>query len=465
MLSYFRLNDPYRLLGLFLILLILYIPFLTGSIPITYPELKAIIVGEKLRSGALPYASIIDDTAPFTVYLYGAAHFVFGDSIVGRHLFGALLIFLQAVLIGIIFIDKKIYPESSFVPSMIYGLLFCLSFDNFALSGELVAIFFLLLALNSMYRELEFREESLEMVLRTGLYIGIASLFSFSFSFYLIGCFVILFLHSRGSGRKLALLFAGYLIPHLLMIAAYAVKGHASELWTYFYLPSLSLANIRYISLAAWLKLIYVPLAFLAIAMIFLNRESRFTKHQSQVLQAMFLWTVFSFIQVIFTKEFRPQSLIPLIIPFTFFISHFFLLLRRRMIAELSFWTIIAGTLAVGLIERHKTAESENYSRFIATENSHSVKNKKILCLSDDLACYSGNSMSTPFVNWNLSKDIFEHPEYYDNVILVYEAFRKDPPEVIVDPQNLMRPFLEKIPEMKAQYENDAVGYRTRTSK
>ena len=465
MLSYFRLNDPYRLLGLFLILLILYIPFLTGSLPASYPELKSIILGEKLRSGAAPYAEIIDDTAPLTVYLHGFAHFLFGDSLVGRHLLASLLIFIQSVLIGIIFIDKKIYPESSFVPSIIYGMLFCLSFDNFALSGELIAIFFLLLALNSLYKELEFREESLEMVLRMGVYIGIASLLSFSFSIYLVCCFVILFLYSRSSGRKFALLLAGYLIPHLLMISIHSMNGHASELWTYFYVPNLSFATFRYISIGAWLNLIYLPVAFLVIAMIFLNRESRFTKYQSQVLQAMFFWTVFSFIQVIFTKEFRPQSLIPLIIPFTFFIAHFLLLLRRRLIAELAFWLIVAGSLTVGLIERHNTAESEVYARFIADEKNEAIKGKKILCLSDDLACYHGNQMSTPFVNWSLSKEIFEHPEYYENVLLVYEAFRRDPPDVVVDPHNLLKPFLEKIPEIKKQYAADASGYRMRSNK
>ena len=61
-----------------------------------------------------------------------------------------------------------------------------------------------------------------------------------------------------------------------------------------------------------------------------------------------------------------------------------------------------------------------------------------------------------------LLEDIFEHPEYYENVILVYEAFRRDPPEVIVDPQNLMQPFLDKIPEIKSRYVNDEIGYRSR---
>jgi hypothetical protein len=458
LLHYFRVNDPYRVIGLLIFLLVIYIPFLIDVPPLTFPELKTMIVGQKMLNGSALYTEVIDSIAPFTGWCFSIINWLFGDSVTGRHILAFVFLFMQAVILGLIFIDKKAFPDSSFIPSVIFGILCIFSFDTISLSGELFGSFFLLIALNSLFREIEFREENFEMVLRCGLFIGIASLFEFSFSVYVVAILIILVLFSRTSGRKILLLITGYLLPHLLMVSIYYIKGGVAELWRYFYIPNLGFSHELYVGHSDLLKLLGIPAFFFAAALVLLNRESRFTKYQSQLLQAMFFWTIFSIIQVYYSKAIRPHSFLPLMIGLSFFISHFFLILMRRRFAELSFWIFLFGILSTALYTRYRD-DTTYRDLFVSAQPGSPYQGKKIVVLDDSLSLYRNTQMSTPFLNWKLSEEIFRHPEYYEHITMVYHGFR-DSPDIVIDPDNLLGPFLESIPELRRRYTKSPEGYR-----
>lgn len=459
MLHYFRINDPYRIIGLLIVLLVLYAPILIDVPEITFPELKAIVVGDKVLNGSSLYTGLIDSTAPLTGLFFALVNFLFGDSLVARHILAFFILFVEAVVWGVILIDKKAFPDSSFVASLIFGILCLFSFDTVALSGELIGAFFLLMALNSLFKEIEFREETFEMVLRTSLFIGISSLFEFSFSLYIVAVLAVLIIFTRTSGRKIFLLVVGYLLPHLLLLSIYFIKGGVAELWTYFYVPNLSLAHTSYIRNVDLLKLLAVPLFFFVLSLIVLNRESRFTKYQSQLLQVMFFWTIFGVLQAFFSKEFRPHSFIPAMIGFSFFISHFFLIVMRRRFAELSFWIFLGGIAFMCYGSLYLKSEEGKYTRLIVPQRNDVPTGKKIVVLADSMEMYRDNVLGTPFLNWSLAEQIFKEPEYYDHIGIIYDGFL-DKPDVIVDPSNLMAPFLDKIPELRRHYTRTAEGYR-----
>lgn len=457
MLSYFRINDPFRLIGLLVVALLLYLPLLIDAPPLTTSELKTIIVGQKLSDGFSLYSGLIDNTAPLTGWVYQLIDFIFGTSITARHIIAVILIIVQAVYLGIIFIDKKVFPESNFLPSVIFIVLFLFSFDNIQLSGELLASLFLLFALHNLLREIEFREESLSLVLKIGVFIGVASLFSLSYIVYVPGALVILLLFTRSSGRKFSLLVVGFLIPHVLLNSLYYIYSALDTLWIYFYIPNLSFYSSGLINISVFIHLLLVPGAFTLVAIVFLNRESRFTKYQSQLLQVFFFWMIFCILQALYSKDFRPQSLISLVPPFAFFISHFLLVLRRRTLAELAFWFLIGGTIGLSYYNRYSALDQPGYTTYVVKEPSY--RNARILVLSDDLSQYSGNIMATPFLNWQLSRGVFEHPEYYGNVVEVYNGIKADKPRHIIDPTNAFGPFLARIPEFRRDYRKTSDGY------
>ncbi len=459
MLSYFRINDPYRIFGLLAILILIFLPRFIDPAPVTVTELKGVVIGQKMVAGQNPYTGIIDDTAPLTNYAHALLHLIFGEGLVARQILAFLLIFAQAIFIGIIYIDKRVYPENSFIPSLVFGLLFVFAFDTLVISGELLGSIFLLLALNSLFLEIETREESLEMVLRIGVAIGVASLFAFSFIVFVPATLVILLLYSRASGRKFLLLIIGFLLPHLFIFSFYLIYDGGHEIWTYFYLPNPTFRPELLVSVKTLLTLFSLPLIFFAGALFMVTRESRLTKYQSQVMQAMFFWTVFSLIQVVYSKDIRPQTLILVLPGLSYFITHLFLIIRRRMIAEIAFGVLAIGLLAVCYSGRYTINDNESYQRYLVSSPSP-VQPEKVLTLDNNLGFYLGKTMSTPFLNWTLSRKIFENPEYYDNVIVVNNGFRGDYPDLIHDPNGLLKPFMDKLPELRMNYTVTPEGYR-----
>ena len=459
LLHYFRINDPYRVIGLLIVLLLLYLPVLIDVAPITYPELKTMIVGDKVLEGSALYTEIIDSTPPFTGWFFAVINWIFGDNLALKHILAFIILFLEAVVLGLIFIDKKAFPDSSFIPSLIFGILCVFSFDTLSLSGELVGTFFLLIALNSLFREIEFREENFEMVLKTGLFIGIASLFEFSFSVYVVAVLIILILYTRTSGRKIFLLFTGYLLPHLFLISIYSIKGGVDLLWEYFYVPNLGFGGDSFVTPGSLMVLLSIPVLFFVASLIMLNRESRFTKYQSQLLQAMFFWTIFSVLQAFYSKALRPHCFIPAMIGLSFFISHFFHIVARKRFAELAFWIFLLGIVSVAYYYRYSGLNEGTYGKLLVERiNNREFAGKKIVVLADSLELYNGTSMSTPFLNWRLSEDIFRNPEYYDNINFVYQGFLEKP-DIVIDPKNLLRPFIETIPSLRSQYARSPQGY------
>jgi len=459
LLQYFRINDPYRLLGLLVIMVLINLPFFINPPEITYPELKSILVGEKVHEGKAMYTTVVDSTPPLAAWINGILDMLMGRSIVARHLLSFFIVFVQAAFIGIVFVDKKAFTENTYIPSLIFIVLFFFSFDTLALSPELLGSGILLLALNNLFKEIEFRESRDESVFSLGLFIGLASLISFSFVVHLAGAITILIIFTRSPFRKYLLMVLGFLIPHVLLISVYYLKGGLVDLWEFYYTPNLVFTSDRYLTPGGLWVLGAIPLFFLLISFVMLNREARFTKYQSQLVQIMFFWMVFSFLQAFYSKDLRPQSFITVLPSLSFFIAHYLLLIRRRRLAEISVWFLLLGIVSVNQLARFNTIESVTYNALLVRESSLAeVVDKKVLLLDNDLSVYRQNSLGTSFLNWPLSQEIFNEPDYYENVIRVNQSFKEDLPDIIFDPNKLMKNFFRRIPALEKQYKEVKPG-------
>jgi hypothetical protein len=132
-------------------------------------------------------------------------------------------------------------------------------------------------------------------------------------------------------------------------------------------------------------------------------------------------------------------------------------MIRRRKFAEINLWIILVSAITVGYLAYYdKTSVQYDSLRVqsVPTEN----KGERILVLNPTLSLYTNNRLATGFLNWNLSREIFTHPEYYENVVRVNEAFRKDPPQRILDPENVFEPYLKRIPSIRRRYQRHATG-------
>jgi hypothetical protein len=440
---------------------LIYLPYFISDPVLTVPELKSIIIGEKVQEGLTPYAELIDSTPPLTAWINAFVDLLFGRSLLARHIAAFFLLFFQSVYLGIMLIDKKAFTENTFIPSVIFSILVFFSFDTLTLSGELYGAGFLLLALNYLFKEIEFRIQRDETVFNLGLFISLASLCSFAYSIYLLAALGILAFYTRSSPRKYLLLAFGFLLPHILVCSFYFLSGSLQELWSFYYSPNFGFQPSSLIDAKSLFYLGAIPLLYLIVSVVILNREARFSKYQSQLLQAMFLWLMSSFPLVFFSRDLRPQNLMVFIPSFAFFITHFLLLIRRKKFAEINLWVLLIGVVLVSYLARYGKLSSVNYDKLIVkrvvTKNP-----QKVFMLGDDISIYRANKLGTGFFDWNLSQEIFENPDYYDNVLMVSAFIKADPPDVIVDKNDLMKGFMERIPELRNQYSQSATGTYTK---
>ncbi len=460
MLRHFRINDPYLLIMLLIMMALVALPYIITTTPLTSPELKSFVIGQKIAEGHALYSEIIDSTPPLASLFYGLCDFLFGRSLVARHIIALLILFAQSAYLGVMFVNKKVFAENTYIPSLLFSLLVFISFDFLSLMPELLAFGFILLVINNLFKEIEFRIQRDETIFALGLFTGLASLFSFSYIIYLPGAIIILIVFTRTSLRKYFLLLFGFLLPHLMLVCIYFLSDTVSELWYYFYLPNLEFPTYALISSTGLLVLCALPLFYLFVSLFILNRDARLTKYQAQIFQAMFLWFIVALIQFFLAKDLRPQSLLPLIPPVSFFLTHFLLLIRRKRIAEFNLWVLIVGVLSVAYLSRYDKIKSISYDNLILKQVPVTVKNTRLLVLAHQPNWFVHNTLATSFYDWDLCQPIFEQPYYYEHILTVSRAFEHDMPELIVDPENLMKAFFERLPNLEKKYKKSPEGYR-----
>ena len=192
-----------------------------------------------------------------------------------------------------------------------------------------------------------------------------------------------LVIFTRNTIRKYALMVIGFLLPHALLMCGYLLTDSFPELWSRFYVPNLTFSYQSAFSFKSLLVLGAVPLTFLFFALIVVNRSVHLTKYQSQVLQTMFFWMVIATIQISFTTDLRPQSLLPLLPAVSFFITHFLLTIRRKKFAEINVSLMASGIVAMLYLSRYEKVSSVNYDTLNPVTSKSSIAGKRVLVLED----------------------------------------------------------------------------------
>ncbi len=422
----------------------------------TVQELKGIVLGETIGD-KLMYVEIIDRTGPLMALMEGLLNFLFGRSLVGRHILALLLIFFQACYFGILLINNKAYNENSYVPALIFGVLSFFSFDLLATTPELMASILLLMALNNLFKEIEFRVDRDSIVLNLGVFLGLASLFIFSYIIFLIGVIFILIVFARATIRKILLLLVGFGLVHATLLLFYYCYERTDYLWAHFYVANVTQFGSSLVDIRSIFVLGALPLLYFVFSLFMLTREARFTKYQSQLFQVIFLWLGIATVQIFFTSERTPHSFFTFIPSLAYFISHYLLLIRRRFVSESMLWVLIIGMISVNLLSKQDVVKQVDYAGLFPGKSPYdsSVDRKKVIILGDDMSLLKHNTLSGYFLDWGLSKKYFDNPDYYENVIKVSKAISHDTPDAIIDESGMLSPFVERIPALQKNYRKE----------
>lgn len=456
MIRIFRINDPYRLILVFIFLVILKLPFLIHGEIYSILDLKHHLIGEKLGSGVLLYKDLWDNIAPFSAWFYMFIDYLFGKSAIAYQIIAIFLFFFQAGLFNVILIRKKAYNENSYVPAFFYMLFGFMFFDVISLSPQLLGLTFILFSLDSLFIHLELRRKNDINLINLGMYIGIAALFYLPYIIYLISVTLGLLLYTNTIRRRYFLMYYGAIFVFLLIWIYYFLKGDSHYLMQNLVYPLLRFDYSNYLTFNSLLYIAVVPGIFLLISLFKTFQTLGYTNYQVRIQSLFFLFFIFQIITWFLWSQKSGASLVIYVPTMSFFVTHMFINVRKRLWREIYFYLLVVAVLGVYLnpIYRVKYLDDKIAldKTLVRNINGWDVENKKILVLGDDLSYYKNNSLATPFLNWDNARRLFLNINDYENILTVFSNLKTDYPEYIIDQNGVLPDLMNYIPELKMNY-------------
>ncbi|EMR04332.1 hypothetical protein [Cesiribacter andamanensis] len=460
MIAFFRLNDPYRLIGIFLLLLVLRLPALLGWIPALQPQLGWMVLGENLAAGDSLYEGIWDNTGPFAAAVYWLLDALFGRSLLAHSLLAMLVVLIQAAQFNLMLLNFRAYNENTYVPALIYTVLAHLFYDFYLLSPPLLCLTFLLLALRNSFKVIAGmgKDESLFFL---GAYIGVAAGFYLPALAYLPALLFALLLFTGTKPRQYLLLLIGAALP-LVSITLYFFWQDNLQNYYFSYFLSLSIFGTdNYLSTLFLLGLATIPTLFFLVGLYRFSSRN-YTITQTRMQQAIFYFLIAGLIAIFFSAERSGFHLLLLVPAWAFYISHYLLLIRQHFKAELIFWGFCLLLVALNvLVLTRMVPELDPY---IDTERLHVqprpeqelVEGKKILSLGRDLSLYQHARLATPYLEWRLATRQLSELNYYDNLVDAFSYFHLDTPQVLVDDAGIVPQLFERMPTIASRYQQSS---------
>lgn len=435
-------------------MLLIRIPAFISSELLTIPELGFMVVGEKLTEGSQLYSQIWEGIAPLSAMVYGVIDYLFGRSHLTYQIVAYFLACFQVYIFNRIMLTSRAFSENTYIPALIFAIVTSTCFDMYTLSPVLLGITFILLALDKIFSHIEVRAKRDEDILNIGIYIGLASICYVPFSIYALCTLVIFILFTGTVGRRYALLTFGFFLPLILTGGYFFLTDRFSDFIYCFLSPFTIIEKIWFLEIKDTLIVFAVPLAYFLLAVLRLIRGTRLTNYQSRLTQGMFVWFAFSGLFVVFSDFNAPVGYLVLAPAISFYLTHYFIVKKRGFFSEASFFLFVVLSVITGIFTIYNSPLKKyvNDQNYMVTIDNPQFESKRVLVLDDDTQLYRYSKAASPFVNWQLSKELFENLDYYDNLTTIHNGLSNDLPEAIIDPNNVMSPVLERVPSLKKKY-------------
>lgn len=462
MLSFFRINDPFRLvaiLGIILLMSSIYIWIV--DIPLLQPELIWMLLGERMAEGKHMYIDIIDDTGPLSAGVYWVVHLVFGKSALAYKAIAAFIVLFQVVYVNNLFIKYRSFEENTYIPALVLTVLFYLSFDLVTLSPALMGSTFIVLALAQLFSQTVLQKEGSDAVLLVGIFGGIAACFHFPLATFLPFLLVSGIIVSGFSFKQLILSLIAYAMPLVFCGLYYFwIDGFEAFIYEFIIAPRLieSYAHVSYRDLAL---LFALPLFFAVLGFFVGLIVKSQTVNQQKQFQLNLIFSIFAISSLLLTNRRTAYQFIVLLPALTYFISLLLVVYKKGIPIKILTALFVFGIPVMGIVSTFYEMNSGRINIYAVNyEEKHTIsKGKKILVLGEDLAYYQGSSLATPYLHFRLSKNVILDQDDLSNTVKVYENFRKEMPEIVFDEEGVFAQLLERIPILSRQYEKQGQIY------
>ncbi|MEM9324560.1 MAG: hypothetical protein AAGA85_02845 [Bacteroidota bacterium] len=452
MLRLLRVNDPYLLIAIFLVLIVIRSIGAIVGLPVWEIELKWLLLGERLGDGFRMYSEAFDYTGPLAAYTYKMLDWLGGRSRGLHHVLSTILVMFQAGVLNITLLRNKAFSENNYFPAFFYVLAASMIPDAYMLSPQIMSLTFILLSLNYIFRRID-NQVTDELFLYSGLYLGIATLFYLPAIIYFIALLISLLLFSNPAPRRVLLFVYGLLMPFLIVFCYfYWFDDHWFFLHSYFVrgLFGERSFDIGFYNMVIAGSLLFALIMICWFRVIFYGRYANFQSKIQQVMVLMLLAGVgILFIDV----ELGTHQLILFVPTFSVFIAHYLLLMRRRWVRAIVPYLLVAGLLAFPYwVKDFMSLEDQERVQIIEGEGT-------LMYLGDDLQAYSEHKIASPFLDAELSAYWIGRLDFYQPAGHLYAVLDKSKPEIILDEKGVIRKIFRRYPHWQSEYRRQGSVY------
>ena len=456
MVSFFRSYDPVRFLALLFVLLAMRLPMLLGEESIPNLQIDFMNVGERLAHGYSMYAQTWDTLEPFSAGFYWLVNICCGKSFLALQIFSILIVYLQALYLSIICNLNNVYGDRTMLPGFIYVILASCFVDYFYVTPLLLGLTFILPVFHWMFQNLKINSND-ELFYLSGVFIGIASMFQFYLSLFLIWHLLYLMLFIKPPLRVYFSTFIGYMMPLIIVWLYYYISGIDSPLLQYLQILKVDGVSEKMLTISSSIIIAIPIIVTFLIGFIYTLSHSRYVNFQYNVIKIMTLYTLFAVVILLLTKNLQPSYLIILLPAASYFGTNYFHHTKSLWFSEIPMGLIIVTIIGLCYGAIHKPMSEiikiNHQKLLVAHEEKFShLKSKRILVLGADRAPYVYGKPCTPYINWKFSKSIFQSKRDYEKMAEFYIWIKKERPEYIIDQEHLMPIIFRSIPSLNGQY-------------
>ena len=457
-LRFFKSSLPAQLAALLLLVLALRLPLLWLGLPLTAAELRALLVGERLHGGALPYRDLYDGTAPLAAAFFAGLDAVLARPVWLYRLTALALLLMQALRLNLVFGRYEVHPERGYITALTYLLVGSISTDLDALSPLLLGHTFIVFALSAL---LPTSREGYDnrRLFRAGFLIGLGALCYLPLGlFVVVGLFAVV-IFAASSFRSSLLLLCGFLFPYALVATFLFYKEALPDFWHLHLQAGLNDLISSGLPAGLQLRLLVVPMLVLAAGLVRALGTSLGLVFQVKFRQLMLVWLAVAAVAATVERGGAPGAMVLLLAPMAYF--SLFLWQQDRKFWWLELVLLLLLNAAAVLRYRayvprleailHMPAES----RFgLAPDPRYdALRNQTLLVLGPDDRPYFYNHPATPYLDWTLSQADFGHLNEYAAVVRVVQKMAPTPPAYLLDEAHLMPRLQQLLPGTFGPYE------------
>ena len=419
-------------------------------------ELKWLLLGEWLNKGFRMYSETFDYTGPIAAMIYKYLYLFFGRSFFAHHLISSFLIIFQAGLFNSILLKNKAFDENNYLPAFFYVVVILSIPDFMALSPQLMSMTFILKALSNVLRRID-NQVTDELFLNSGLFVGLASMIYLPSSIFFFVFLISLMVFSTAIPRRLLLFLFGFCLIMTLCYIYFLWRGDHGYFLDSFIFKGLMLKSEYILSTPEILTIASGLIIFLVTAMlqaILASRLTNFQQRLQQVIWFMFFGGLVCFFLVNKKTVLELILLTPLI---AYFLTHYSMLIRKRIVVALMPAIVVFGLLGFSfycyenLVDPMKVVNIGSYDG-------------NIMVLNESFGYYASNEIGTPCFSQSLCEEAFDGLIYYQESANIFDLFVKANPEVVVDEIEVMPRVFHRFPQLEKEYQKTGANIYSKIS-